>query len=206
MYSFDSHKELADAIWRMAYIAEYREGGNLAHLERIKGYTQVLGRALGLTQNEVQIISTASQLHDIGKAGLPEGLLLQQGQYSEAELKKIKRHTIIGAEILGNSPLAILQAGESIALNHHERWDGSGYPNGLSGEQIPLGARICAIADVFDALTTSRPYKKEISVEDALRLISGASGSLFDPKIVQVFVDEFPDILRVKKSIDKSEV
>jgi putative two-component system response regulator len=204
MFSIDSHKELLDAVWRMAYIAEYREGGNLTHLERIRGYTQVLGHGLGLTQTEVQIISIACQLHDIGKVGLPEGILLQEGQYSEAELKKIKLHTTIGAEILSNSNSALLQAAETIALNHHERWDGSGYPNGISGEQIPLSARLCAIADVFDALTTPRPYKKEVSVEEALALIIGASGSLFDPQIVQVFKDEFQNILKVKKSIDKS--
>ena len=204
MFSYDSHKELLDAVWRMAYIAEYREGGNITHLERIRGYVQVLARGLGLTQSEVQLISTACQLHDIGKAGLPEGLLLQQGQYSDAEINKIKRHTTIGAEILNNSNSALLQAGETIALNHHERWDGSGYPNGISGEQIPLSARLCAIADVFDALTTPRPYKKEISVDDALRLITGASGTLFDPQIVEVFREEFSNILKVKKSIEKS--
>jgi cyclic di-GMP phosphodiesterase len=204
MFSYDSHKELLDAVWRMAYIAEYREGGNLAHLERIKGYVQVLGRGLGLTQSEVQLISTACQLHDIGKAGLPEGLLLKQGQYSDAELNKIKSHTSVGAEILKNSNSALLQAAETVALNHHERWDGSGYPNGLTGEQIPLSARLCAIADVFDALTTPRSYKKEISVDDALRLVVGASDSLFDPQIVQVFQDEFQNILKVKKSIEKS--
>jgi cyclic di-GMP phosphodiesterase len=202
MISFDTHKDLLDAIWRLAYIAEYREGGNLTHLERIKGYIQVLARGYGLSPNEVQLISIASQLHDIGKVGLPEGLLLQQGQYTEAELNKIKRHTTIGSEILGNSPSSLIQAGEAIALNHHERWDGSGYPKGISGEQIPLSARFCAVADVFDALTTPRPYKKEISVEDASRLIIGASGSLFDPQIVQVFQEELPGILKVKKSID----
>lgn len=202
MFSVDSHKELLDAIWRLAYIAEYREGGNLTHLERIKGYTLLLGRGLGLPQNEVQLISTASQLHDIGKVGLPEGLLLRQEKYTEADLNRIKRHTTIGAEILNNSPSALLQVGETIALNHHERWDGSGYPNQLVGDQIPLGARLCAIADVFDALTTPRPYKKEISVEDASRLIIGASGSLFDPQIVQVFKDELSGILKVKKSIE----
>jgi putative two-component system response regulator len=201
MYSIDSNKELLDAVWRLAYIAEYREGGNLSHLERIKGYTALLGRGMGLTQSEVQIISTACQLHDIGKVGLPEGLLLQQGQYTEAELSKIRRHTTIGAEILSNSPSPLLQAAESVALDHHERWDGSGYPNGLTGDQIPLSARLCAIADVFDALTTPRPYKKEISVEDALRLIVGASGSLFDPQLTEVFKDEFPGILKVKKSV-----
>ena len=202
MFSYDTHKELLDAIWRMAYIAEYREGGNLGHLERIKGFIQVLARGFGLPPNEVQLISLASQLHDIGKVGLPEGLLLQQGAYTEAEFNKIKRHTTIGAEILSNSPSSLIQAGETIALNHHERWDGSGYPKGISGEQIPLSARFCAIADVFDALTTPRPYKKEISVEDASRLIIGASGSLFDPQLTQIFQDELSSILKVKKSIE----
>jgi putative two-component system response regulator len=202
MFSVDTHKELLEAVWRLAYLAEYREGSNLSHLERIKGYTQVLGRGLGLTQSEVQIISIACQLHDIGKIGLSEALLLQQGQYTEAELNKIKRHTTIGAEILHNSSSALLQAAETVALNHHERWDGSGYPNGLAGEQIPVSASLCAVADVFDALTTPRPYKKEISVEDASRLIIGASGSLFDPQVVQVFKDELPSILKVKKSVE----
>jgi putative two-component system response regulator len=203
MYSLDSHKDMVEAVWRLAYIAEFREGNNLAHLERIRGFTQVLGRGLGLTQNEVQLISVACQLHDIGKVGLPEALLLQQGQYSDAEMQKIKRHTTIGAEILSNSASPLLQAGETIALNHHERWDGSGYPHGIAGEEIPLSARLCAIADVFDALTTPRPYKKEISPEDAWRLIAGASGTLFDPQLVQVFTDELPSLLKVKKSVEK---
>ncbi len=204
MYSLDSHKDLVDAVWRMAYLAEYREGGNLRHLERIRGYTQVLGRGLGLTNNEVQLISTACQLHDIGKVGLPEGLLLQQGQYTENDLNRIKRHTVVGAEILRNSPSPLLQVAEIIALNHHERWDGSGYPNGLQGDQIPLSACMCAVADVFDALTTPRPYKKAISVEDASRLIIGASETLFNPKIVQVFEDELTNILNIKKSVAKT--
>lgn len=202
MISYDTHKELLDAVWRLAFIAEYREGGNLSHLERVKGYVQVLARGYGLTPNEVQLISIASQLHDIGKVGLPEGLLLQQGQYSETELNKIKRHTTIGGEILSKSPSSLIQAGETIAVNHHERWDGSGYPKGISGEQIPLAARFCAIADVFDALTTPRPYKKEISMEDASRLVLGASGSLFDPQLTQVFDEEFPSLLKVKKSVE----
>jgi putative two-component system response regulator len=203
MYSLDSHRELQDAVWRLAYIAEYREGSNLAHLERIKGYVQVLGRGIGLSQSEYQLIATACQLHDIGKVGLPESLLLQQGQYSETELQKIKRHTTIGAELLSNSTSPVLQAAETIALNHHERWDGSGYPRGIGGEEIPLSARMCALADVFDALTTPRPYKKEITPEDASRLIIGAGGSLFDPQLVEVFETELPAFLKVKKTVEK---
>ncbi len=202
MYSLDSHRELLDAVWRLAYIAEYREGNNLNHLERIKGYVQVLGHGIGLTQSEYQLIATACQLHDIGKVGLPEELLLQQGQYSDKEMQKIKRHTTIGAEILANSTSPVLQAAEAIALNHHERWDGSGYPHGLREEEIPLSARMCALADVFDALTTPRPYKKEISPEDASRLIIGASGSLFDPQLVEIFEEELPALLKVKKTVE----
>jgi putative two-component system response regulator len=203
MYSIDTHRELVDAVWRLAYIAEFREGSNLNHLERIKGYVNVLGRGFGLTQNETQLISEACQLHDIGKVGLPEALLLQQGQYSDTEMQKIKRHTTIGAEILSNSNSPLLQAAETIAMNHHERWDGSGYPNGIHDEEIPLSARLCAIADVFDALTTPRPYKKEISPEDASRLIIGAGGSLFDPELIEVFAEELPALLKVKKSVEK---
>lgn len=203
MYSLDSHRELLDAVLRMAYIAEYREGDNTGHLERIKGYTQLLGRGLGLTSNEVQLISTACQLHDIGKVGLPEALLIMEGRYTDSDLKVVKRHTIIGAEILKNSFSPVLQAGESVALSHHERWDGSGYPNGLTGEEIPLSARLCAVADVFDALTTPRPYKKEISTEDASRLIIGSGGLLFDPQIVQVFQDELSGILKIRKGSSK---
>ncbi len=127
-------------------------------------------------------------------------MLLQQGQYSENELRKIKRHTTIGAELLSNSNSPLLQAAETVALNHHERWDGSGYPHGITEDQIPLSARMCAIADVFDALTTPRPYKKEISAEDASRLIIGAGGTLFDPQLTQVFEDELQAILKVRKS------
>jgi len=203
MYSLDSHREIMDAIWRLAYIAEFREGSNLGHIERVKGYVQILGRGFGLTQSEYQLISTACQLHDIGKVGLPEALLLQQGQYSDTEMQKIKRHTTIGAEILSNSSSPLLQAAETIALNHHERWDGSGYPHGIRGEDIPFSARLCALADVFDALTTPRPYKKEISPDDASRLIIGASGSLFDPQLVVIFEDELSSILKVKKTIEK---
>jgi putative two-component system response regulator len=201
MFSSDSsQKELLDAAMRMAVIAEYREGNNTNHLERMRGYAQALARGLGLTNREVLIIATACQLHDIGKVGIPEALLLKTGDFTPKEWDVIKRHTAIGADLLKGSVSPFLQAGESVALTHHERWDGSGYPNGLKGEDIPLGGRVCAIADVFDALTTPRLYKKEISVEDARRLIVDAGGSLFDPKVVEVFDEVFDEILKVRKS------
>lgn len=193
-------KEVLDVVWRMAYIAEYREGSNTGHLERIRHYSNVIARGMGLPMKEVQIISIASQLHDIGKIGLSEALLLKQGDYTSTELEIIKRHTIIGSDILRDSNSVFLQAGECIALNHHERWDGSGYPNSLNGDQIPLSARIVALSDVFDALTTSRPYKKEIPIGDARQLIIEAGGLLFDPQIVSIFDENFNEFSKPKRS------
>ncbi len=201
MFSSDSaYKEMLDFVWRMAYMAEYREGNNTNHIERIRGYAQVLSTGLGLTKSEVQLLSAAAQLHDIGKAGIPEPLLIKTGDFTHSEWEIIKRHTTTGGELLKDAVSPILQAGQSIALTHHERWDGSGYPNGLKGEDIPLGGRICAVADVFDALTSPRIYKKEISVEDARRLIIEASGNLLDPQVVAVFDDEFDEILKIRRS------
>lgn len=201
MFSSDSaHKELLDATMRMAVIAEYREGNNTSHLERMRGYAQALARGLGLNKQETQIIAIACQLHDLGKVGIPEALLLNTGDFTPKEWEIIKRHTLIGADLLKGSLSPFLQAGETVALTHHERWDGSGYPNALQGEDIPLGGRICAVADVFDALTTPRLYKKEISVEDARRLIIDAGGHLFDPRVIEVFDEVFDEILRVRKS------
>ena len=200
MFTSESgQKELFDAVQRMAFMAEYREENIQGHLERIRGYTFVLARGLGLQQKEVQIISTASQLHDIGKIGLPEALRLKQGDYTNAEMEAIRKHTLIGSEILKDSPSVYLQAGECIALNHHERWDGSGYPNGLRSDQIPLSGRLTALADVFDALTTPRPYRHEISIEDARQLLIDASGLLFDPQMVQVFSDDFGEYQRIRR-------
>jgi putative two-component system response regulator len=198
--SDSSQKELLDAVWRMANIAEYREGSNVNHLERIRGYCLVLARGMGCSNKEAQIISTASQLHDIGKVGLPESLLLKTDGLKPFEMELIQKHTIVGSEILKGSPSPILQMGECITLTHHERWDGSGYPNGLKGDEIPLAGRICALADVFDALTTPRTYKAEVSVEEALRLIKKASRTLFDPQVVKTFEDEFNEITKIRKS------
>ena len=197
--SDSGQKDLLDAIWRLAIVAEYRDGGNPSHLERIRGYSLVLARGLGLAQKEAQIISIASQLHDIGKAGLPDALLLKESTYTSVELDAAKAHTWIGADLLKNSPSVYLQAGECIALSHHERWDGSGYPNGLRGESIPLSARIVALADVFDALTTPRAYKPEISIDEARRLILDASSLMFDPQLVQVFYDEYGELQRIRR-------
>ena len=195
------NKEMLDVVRRLALMAEYREGNTstINHLERIRGYCQVMGRGLGLSSDEVEIVAYASQLHDIGLVAIPNTVLSKAGELSSYEWDLMKRHPAIGAEILQGSLSVVLQVGETIALSHHERWDGSGYPGGLSGEAIPLSGRMCALADVFDALTTKRAYKREVPVEEALTLVEDTRGVLFDPHIVDVFVERFDEILEIRK-------
>lgn len=193
-------KEEIDIIHRMARLAEYRKGGDDRHIDRIRGYTNILARGLELGSGEVEVISYASQLHDIGEVSLPDSVLAKSGQLSPSEWELVRQHPQVGAEILRGSPSLVIQAAEIIALTHHERWDGSGYPRALQGEAIPLSGRICALADVFDALTTKRAYKDETPVEEAVDLIKDASGQLFDPRVVGVFLDKLDDIIRFRKA------
>ena len=196
-----ANKELLDVVRRMALMAEYREGNTstASHLDRIRGYCEVIGQGLGLSSEETEIVAYASQLHDIGLAAIPDAILSKPGDLTPYEWDLMKRHPVIGAEILQGSLSVVLQVGETIALSHHERWDGSGYPGGLSGEAIPLSGRICALADVFDALTSKRSYKREVPVEEAYTLIRDTSGVLFDPQIVNAFSERFDEILEIRK-------
>jgi len=192
-------KDIFETIQRMAYLAEYREKGIRNHIERIRGFCHIIALGLGLTQHESHIISTACQLHDIGKVGIPEAIFLKADELTPYEWEFVQRHTTIGGNILEGSSSPYLQVGEKIALSHHERWDGSGYPNGLVRDSIPLSGRICAVADVFDALTTKRSYKEEIRPDKACDLIVNASGQLFDPDIVKIFNDQFHEIMTVRQ-------
>ena len=193
-------RDILDVIKRMAITAEYREPQIKNHLERIRGFCSVLARGMNLSSQEVDIIANASVLHDIGKVGLPERVAFKTDKLGAYEIELSKQHTVIGAEILRGSSSVYLRAGEYVALTHHERWDGSGYPRGLSKEDIPVSGRIVAVADVFDALTTKRSYKNEIPVEDAMRLIRDSGGQLFDPQVVAVFIEYFDEILRVRQN------
>jgi putative two-component system response regulator len=193
-------QENAESIFLAAYAAELREWDNRAHLKRIRDYSFTLCLALDIPRPEAEQISLSCLLHDIGKSATPEELLTRQGQYEEQEWKLMERHTLDGEEMLRDATSSILRMGASIAATHHERWDGSGYPHGLSGDSIPLPGQVCAIADVFDALTTLRSYKKPLDIDHAYDLIQRSSGSLFNPQIVQAFVTAFPDLLRIKNS------
>lgn len=196
-YSKSHPRETLDFIVRLAHLAEIKEWDCRPHIERIRKYSYIIGSGAQIDRQTNEIISMATQLHDIGKGMMPDHLLSEGGVYDDLDRPLIERHTSDGAKILEGSSSPILQIGASIARTHHERWDGSGYPNHLKGEEIPLGGRICAIADVFDALTTVRSYKRTISMDEAFELIVDSSGVLFDPALVMVFKEQFAELKRI---------
>jgi putative two-component system response regulator len=172
---------------RLALAAEYRDDDTQEHARRIGRVSALLAPRLGCPDREVELIRRAAPLHDVGKIGIPDAILLKPGPLSATEFARIKTHTTIGAEILSGSRSALLRLAERIALSHHERWDGEGYPHGLSGEEIPLAGRIVAVADVFDALTHARPYKEAWPVEHAVAEILVQADRQFDPRVVDAF-------------------
>ncbi|MBV9471058.1 MAG: response regulator [Abitibacteriaceae bacterium] len=176
-----------ETLERLAIAVEYRDDITGRHTQRVGQTAGLLAMALGLPPEQVGLIQRAAPLHDIGKIGIPDAVLLKAGKLQPEEFEIIKTHTTIGAKILSGSRSTLLQLAEEIALSHHERWEGSGYPRGLSGEAIPLSGRIVTVADVFDALTHERPYKKAWSIEDAVAEIERQSGQQFDPHVVNVF-------------------
>jgi putative two-component system response regulator len=191
-------KELVDAVRRMARLAEFNEPDTAAHRERIREYCFLLASCHGLSSYDAEVISFASLLHDVGKIGLPEALTSKSGDLTPYEWNQMQKHTTIGAELLRGSPSVIMQAAEIIALTHHERWDGSGYPHSMCADEIPLSGRICALADVFDALTTKRPYKEAVPVEEAFRMVNDVSGKLFDPALVSTFLKNRDEFKRIR--------
>ncbi len=183
-----------------AHVAEYAEWDNRAHLERIRLYTYTLAVETGIEHSQAELISIAAVLHDIGKVTIPASILRKTANLTPDEYKIAERHTVEGARLLSGSDSQIFQTAEIIAKTHHERWDGSGYPNGLQGNNIPLSGRIVAMADVFDALTTRRPYKKEMNLDAALDLIRTSSGSLFDPGLTLIFLRKQDVLLKILSS------
>ena len=201
MFSSESeNKGIFDVVHRLAYVAEYRLPDAISHIERIRKYCFLLSRELGLSYNEAEVISYASMLHDVGKISLPDELVTKSGPLTASEWELTKQHPLVGAEILKGSPSIVIQTAEIIAYAHHERWDGSGYPQGLEKENIPLSGRICALADVFDALTTKRSYKMGIAIEDGVQLINDSSNKLFDPQVVQAFRSKLGDLLKIRET------
>jgi putative two-component system response regulator len=176
-----------EILERLALAAEFRDDDTQEHARRIGRSCALLAIGLGLPDREVELIRRAAPLHDIGKVGIPDAILLKPGKLTGEEFETVKTHTTIGAEILSGSRSPLLATAEQIALTHHERWDGQGYPHGLIGEQIPLPGRVVAVADVFDALTHERPYKPAWPVREALAEIFQQVGRQFDPDVLQAF-------------------
>ena len=186
-----------ETLYRLAKAIEYRDVGTGIHLLRMSHYAELLAETLGLNEEEVATLTSAAPLHDIGKIGIPDAVLLKRGGLSDAEFAVMRQHPLIGYEILRDSQSRFVQMGALIALRHHERWDGSGYPEGLKGNQIPLPARIVAVADVFDALTSERPYKRAWSAEEAFDYMRANRGTLFDPAVVDAMFSQEARILDI---------
>ena len=183
-----------EALEVLSDAAEYKDPETASHIARVSHYSRLIAEKYGLDEKEQNIIYYAAPLHDIGKIGIPDSILLKPGRLTPEEFEKMKEHSKIGAEILSAKKNEFLQAGHVIALHHHEKYDGSGYPDGLKGEEISLYGRIVAIADVFDALTSERPYKKAWSFEDAVALLEREKNKHFDAKLVDLFLGSLDEV------------
>ena len=188
-----------EIVQRLGLAAEYKDNETGLHVIRMSHFSRVLGLAAGMTEHEADDLLHAAPMHDVGKIGIPDRILQKPGPLDADEWKIMQSHATIGAEIIGQHDSGMLALARSIALSHHEKWDGSGYPNGLAGEQIPLVGRICAVADVFDALTSVRPYKKAWTEEEAIALLVREKGKHFDPTLVDLFIAQMPAIRAIRQ-------
>ena len=196
----DADQAHLDTIYRLAVASEYKDKDTAMHIQRVSNYCALLARHLKLPEDEVAILCAASPMHDVGKLGIPDAILLKPDKLTPQEWVIMKEHTTIGARILSGSTAKLLHAGQIIALSHHEKWDGSGYPNGWTGSTIPLWGRICAVADVFDALTNERPYKKAFTNEQAWEIMREERGRHFDPKILDTFLQIRSEIRTIQEN------
>jgi putative two-component system response regulator len=185
-----------EMIWRLARAIEYRDGGTGEHINRVASISRIIAEELGLGGEHCRDIYLAAPLHDVGKIGVSDAILNKPGGLDAAETAAMREHVRYGAAILADGNSNLLRVAESIAKSHHERWDGTGYPDGLAGEAIPIEGRISAIADVFDALCTDRPYKSAWALEDARAFIRAETGAQFDPACVAAFERAWPRVTR----------
>ncbi|WP_286745252.1 response regulator [Pseudoalteromonas sp. UBA2102] len=189
-----------DLVHRLGRAAEYKDTDTGEHIARMSQYSKLLALEFGMGEQQAELLRQAAPMHDVGKIGIPDAILLKPGRLTPDEFDHMKQHAAIGAQILANSSSPLLQLAHKLAIEHHEKWDGSGYPNGLKGEQISVEGRIVAIADVFDALTSKRPYKEAWGVEEALEHMQAQAGKHFDPHLINLFVNKLDAIIAIKNA------
>lgn len=196
-----------ETIYRLTRATEYKDEETADHIKRLSLYSQLVGKAIGLSDAHAELLLYASPMHDIGKIGIPDKILFKHAPLTEEEWAVMKSHPVIGYEILKDSQAPVLKMGALIALHHHERWDGSGYPKGLRGEQIPLEARILQLVDVYDALRSKRHYKEAFTHEHACKIILEGDGRVkpehFDPKLLKIFREIHPQFEAIFNSNNK---
>jgi putative two-component system response regulator len=195
-----------ELLFRMSRAAEFRDPETGAHIQRMAHYSALIATRLGLDRATQELILQAAPMHDVGKIGIPDYILLKPGRLTPEEFEVMKTHASLGHELLQGSSSHVLQAGAEIAITHHEKFDGSGYPAGLRGEAIPLFGRIVAVADVFDALTSERPYKKAWELERAVAFLKEGSGTHFDPDCIEAFMAAWDEVLLVRQRFQDEEV
>jgi putative two-component system response regulator len=194
----------SEIIRRLGVAAEFKDNDTSKHVLRMSHYSRIIAKAIGMDDTQADLLLNAAPMHDIGKIGIPDRVLLKPGKLDAEEWALMKRHVEFGVNIIGEHESELLSMARTVALTHHEKWNGTGYPNGLAGERIPLVGRIVAIADVFDALTTERPYKAAWSVEKAVNHIKDEAGEHFDPILVQAFLKIVNEIVIIKEKYTES--
>lgn len=200
--TFQINRTKVQIVQSLGRAAEYKDNETGMHVLRMASYCYMLAIASGMSEEDADVLKEAAPMHDVGKIGIPDAVLLKNGRLDDEEWLIMRKHVEMGGDILGDtSESELLSMAKVIAMTHHEKFDGSGYPNGLSGEDIPLIGRIAAIADVFDALTSERPYKKAWTTDDAFELISNEKGKHFDPMLAQLFLDNRDKVLEIKASL-----
>ncbi len=187
-----------ELVKRLRVAAEFKDDETGSHLDRMSRTAQLLARAAGLSEAEAELVLQSAPMHDVGKIGIPDRILLKPTPLTPDEWRVMRMHPGIGSGIIGKHDAPILKIARRIALTHHEKWDGSGYPRGLKGEEIPLVGRIVALADVFDALTSERPFKPAWPLDNAIAYIREQSGKHFDPRLAALFLELMPEILKIR--------
>jgi len=194
-----------EALFRLALAAEFRDNDTGAHIVRLGFLAEALALAAGAPRDWAEQLRKAAPMHDVGKIGIPDAVLKKPGSFTPDERTVMNRHAEIGADILGKSSVPLFQLAAEVALSHHERWDGSGYPRGLAGDAIPLSGRIVAIVDFFDALTMDRCYRPAFSDDKAVALLREQRGRAFDPQLVDVFETRLPQLVALRDAVNRVE-